>query len=85
MLNKWKEKREAKKKEKADKWKKPTLNEKLEELAKIHGKQTGTKHINGKMHYFFEDGSEIYFSKQLSGVQTVYVEKGWNYELYYYH
>ena len=58
----------------------PTLDEKLEELANKHGFLVETKFVDGKVHYIFIDGSEVYFNSTLTGMQLVYVTKGYLYD-----
>jgi len=62
----------------------PTLDDKLEELADKYGKLTETKFINGKVHYFFSDGTQVYFTSTLTGMQLVYVAKGYLYDVHNY-
>ena len=80
MLEQWKEKRRKRKAEKTlakiEKHRRLTLEQRLKELEKKHGKIVSIKMIEGALHYFFIDGAELYFVQGFGAIEIVYVEKG---------
>ena len=62
----------------------PTLEQKLQELADKHGFLVETKFVDGKVHYIFIDGTTVYFKSTLTGMQMVYVTKWTMYDIYNY-
>lgn len=59
-----------------EKHKRITLEQRLHELEKKHGRIVGMEMIEGALHYFFIDGAELYFMQGFGGIEIVYVEKG---------